>query len=46
MDVDDEAVRPKLESFFYYSRDNYFKGVFVRMKALSEIHLELKVYLR
>lgn len=45
MEVDDASSKPQ-ESFFFYSKDNLFKGMLVRLKVTSPTHLSLKVHVR
>lgn len=47
MDVDLDASKIKSRDlFFFYCRDNYFKGMLVRLKVVSPLQINLKVYLR
>jgi hypothetical protein len=47
MEIDFDASKVKLrDSLFYYCKDNYFKGMLVRLKVINLLQIKLKVYLR
>lgn len=47
MEIDFECPKSKpRDSFFFYSNDNYFKGMLVRLKVVDPKHIKMKVYLR
>lgn len=46
MEVDIDQKAKANETFFFYSSDNYFKGVLVRLKDVGQRRIRLKVYIR
>lgn len=47
MEIDYDAPKMKLrDSFFFYSDDNYFKGMFIRFKVSNALNISMKIYLR
>jgi hypothetical protein len=47
MDVDDACgPRTLKDSRFFYSDDNYFKGMLVRLRLVDQLNVNLKVYIR
>lgn len=45
MDVDYNGAQNS-KSLFFFCRENYFKGMLVRLKATDPLRIDVKVYLR